>query len=475
MNLPSLPAEGPLLHPRPVTRFKLCPEETGTSTFDSTLWLHTAFHSVTWLLIANGIGLLLATLLLVPALNHELGEWTYGRWMPLHLNLTLYGWCSLPWVGWLFRVYHAASSTHAPWARSALWAWSAALTAGALHWLSGGSSGKLFLDWQGYTRVLMALSMLFLWGVLTASFVRTASSLRRSQLRRAALGAGLIGLFAVPWALYWAAGPGVYPPVNPDTGGPTGASLLESTLGILFIILLIPHGLELESVKGRRAMRGAWVLLAIQGVLSVALGHGNNSHHKLSEILALSTLLLWVPLLPCYFKAFHWPSGVDSWKRACLRWWGLLVVSACAVFLPGILDHLKFTDGLVGHSHMAMAGFVSSLNLFLLSALLGRHSTVLNERWTILAWNIATLGHVLILFIAGWLEGSNPSFTMDPGIPRHLLYGMRWVCGALMLASSLHWWRQLRAACATVTECTNSACKDRFETAPSAATPSPSP
>ena len=61
--------------------------------------LVTAWHSFAWLILSNCIGLLLATLLLLPRLNRFLGEWTYGHWaLPLHLNLNLYGWCSLPLV-----------------------------------------------------------------------------------------------------------------------------------------------------------------------------------------------------------------------------------------------------------------------------------------------------------------------------------------------------------------------------------------
>ena len=57
-----------------------------------------AWHSLAWLVIANGVGVLLATMLLVPRLNIPFGEWTYGRWMSVHMNLQLYGWCSLPLV-----------------------------------------------------------------------------------------------------------------------------------------------------------------------------------------------------------------------------------------------------------------------------------------------------------------------------------------------------------------------------------------
>ena len=58
-----------------------------------------AWHGLFWLAFANAVGVLIAILLLVPALNRQLGEWTYGRWMMVHMNLELYGWASIPLVG----------------------------------------------------------------------------------------------------------------------------------------------------------------------------------------------------------------------------------------------------------------------------------------------------------------------------------------------------------------------------------------
>ena len=55
-----------------------------------------------------------------PGLNHWLGEWTYGRWIMVHMNLELYGWCSLPLVGFLFRVYGADRGPTAAWCRPVL-------------------------------------------------------------------------------------------------------------------------------------------------------------------------------------------------------------------------------------------------------------------------------------------------------------------------------------------------------------------
>src|ERR1017187_6453861 len=116
-----------------------------------------AWHSLFWLVVANAIGSMIALLLLFPALNRLLGEWTYGRWIMVHMNLELYGWASLPLAGFLFKVYGADRGPLAQWCRPVLWVWSAALGVGAYSWLSGHTSGKLFLDWSGYARIFFPL------------------------------------------------------------------------------------------------------------------------------------------------------------------------------------------------------------------------------------------------------------------------------------------------------------------------------
>ena len=69
-----------------------------------------AVHGVTWLAIACGVGLLMAVLLLVPETGRALGSLTYGRWAPVHLNATLYGWCGLPLLGLLLRLYRGPAA-----------------------------------------------------------------------------------------------------------------------------------------------------------------------------------------------------------------------------------------------------------------------------------------------------------------------------------------------------------------------------
>lgn len=394
-----------------------------------------AWHSLAWLVCANGVGLLLATLLLFPGMNHWLGEFTYGRWVPLHLNLQLYGWCSLPLVAWLLKTYGMDREPASRWARSCLWLWSASLVIGAMSWLAGHSSGKLFLDWTGYPRILFPLAIFFLWVIL-------AWSLRYhwpSEKNRAAKTIGLVGLLTVPPTLYWAASPSVYPAINPGTGGPTGASLLDSTLGIVLILLLLPLGLQRRQKTGTRINKLVLSLYGLELIIYLGMGHHNSSNHWPSQFLGLGSLLPWMVAMPAYYRSFEWPRRSHRWLNSFMVWWVILLASGWLAFLPGVLDHLKFTDGLVAHSHLAMAGFVSSMNLFLLTNFLEEDGAGLNTNWSFYAWQAGQAVYIISMAIAGWREGGDPSFTIVPGFTRNLLYALRLAGGVLMFSASINW------------------------------------
>jgi len=399
-----------------------------------------AWHSLFWLVLANAIGVLIALLLLFPSLNRMLGEWTYGRWIMVHMNLELFGWSSLPMAGFLFKVYGADREPLAKWWRPVLWVWSAALAVGSLSWLAGHSGGKLFLDWTGYARVLFPLAMLALWVLLAAAFIAAWSdAANRSLAARGTKILGLALLLAVPITIYIASSPSIYPPVNPSTGGPTGASQLESTLVVVAILLMLPFGLTKCTAARLGWIRVSWLVFFLECLLCVALGRADISHHRPAQFLSLGSLLVWLSLTPAYYAAFAWRAETRRWRNAFLCWWSALLVTGWVLFLPGILDHFKFTDGLVGHSLLAMAGFVSSLLIFAMVELLGEDAWIFNRTRSFYGWNLAVVGYVVLMTAAGWREGFDPAFTIVPGAARNVLYILRLVVGVVMLASSLDW------------------------------------
>jgi len=250
---------------------------------------------------------------------------------------------------------------------------------------------------------------------------------------------GLALLLAVPIVMYLASGPDFYPAVNPDTGGPTGASQLESSLIVVVILLLLPFGIARRKAGHSRTIAAAWAIVVAELLLCLALGRTDISHHRPAQFLSLGSLLVWVPLTPAYYAAFAWHANTRRWRIAFLAWWSALVLTGWVLFLPGVLDHFKFTDGLVGHSLLAMAGFTSSLLIFVLVQLLGEDGWIFNRTRSFYSWNGAVLGYVALMTAAGWREGFDPTFTIVPGLARNAIYALRLVVGLAMLAASLDW------------------------------------
>ena len=396
----------------------------------------TAWHSLAWLTFANAVGVLLAVMLLFPSTNRLFDTFTYGRWLTVHMNLELYGWSSLPLLAFLFKVYAVDRASAAQWARPILWIWSTALALGAFSWVTGHTSGKLFLDWTGYARILFPLAITAVWLLLTYAFFHSP---KQSPKTRIAKLIGLALLLLVPILLYLAASPNLYPPINPATGGPTGASQLESTLVIIAILLLLPFGLTHRKAPRSRAVTASWLIFAAESILCLGLGRADVSNHRPTQYIALGSLLVWIPLIPAYFAAFAWHPNTRRWRIAFLCWWTILVPTGWALFLPSVLDHFKFTDGLVGHSLLAMAGFVTALLIFVMAQLLGEGAWIFNRTWSFYVWNLAVLAYVLLMFTAGWREGSDPAFTILPGTARNVIYTLRLVVGVLMFLASAEW------------------------------------
>ena len=398
-------------------------------------------HALGWLVAANVVGVWLAALLVWPELNGLTGALSYGRWMPLHLDWQLYGWCTLPLLGalaaWMIPADDLAGVRQARWA---LAAWSLALALGGVSWLAGNVSGKLFLDWSGWARPLLPLAMLLWWSALGAAVWARRGTLTRSELAVRAIVLAL--LVSVPPLLYWSEGREVYPSVNPDSGGATGASLLGSTLSLVLLIGWIPRALGLA--RKERGTRGArfWGALVVSAVIFVAIDRGNASHHAWAQIAALGTLLAWAPLTWGYLRGFVWPAAAGRWLGAAFAWWTLLLASGWLTFWPGLSERFKFSNVLVAHAHLAMAGAVTSFGVALLAALGRAPGGGAVAFW---GWQLTTLAHVAVLVCLGILETARAGefFVGAPWVTGLLV--ARLMAGSAMLAASAAWCREAKA------------------------------
>ena len=404
-----------------------------------------ARHSLGWLLLGNLVGLLMATLLLWPELGRLLGPLTYGRWTTVHLNIQLYGWCSVPLLGLLFRLYFPLGDDRG--GALALHAWSGALSFSAVAWLAGQVSGKPFMEWTGLTRWIMPAAMLLLALILGQGYLRRCRTGGESGLVRAGKTLVLLVLASVPFVMAWAADPGMYPVINPDSGGATGGSLLGSTLGIVVMFLAFPWIASLPVQRRSRLLPMAWVLLAAHYGWFMALDHGHRSHHELPQIIALFSLLLWWPVLVRYFRHFIWPVGSHRWLVAFACWSAVLLITALYTFLPGVLDRWKFTNALVAHTHIAMAGMLSCFLVLVLIAMDegGRRAAALARVPAFVLWHSSTYILCGVLLWLGTLEADRPALVFFSEPASQIAYAARLLAGLGMTAAAALWFVALRS------------------------------
>jgi cytochrome c oxidase cbb3-type subunit 1 len=249
----------------------------------------------------------------------------------------------------------------------------------------------------------------------------------------------------VPAVLYWSAGREVFPEVNPGTGGATGASLLGSTLGVVAIFGLLPVMLGLKrTVDAEPCLSARWFWSAYVATCGVfmAMDRGNASHHAPNQWAGLAALLGWVPLAWFYFRGFAWRAAARPWLGAAFVWWALLVVTGLVTFLPGFSERLKFTNGLVGHAHLAMAGLMTSLNLVILESFGGTHAPPLTRRADFWLWQSACAVMVATLITLGAFERDRAGELFRAEAWTEAFYAVRLGAGAAMTFASVRWLRR---------------------------------
>lgn len=412
-----------------------------------------AVHALAWSVVGNAAGTLLAVLLLAPRLGDVLAPLGYGRFAPVHWNAHLYGWLALPLVAVLLRTYAVDDSGAAGVraGRLAIATWSATLLVGCLSWLGGLTTGKPFLEWAGPLRWALAGQLGFLAAVLAAGYVRGLPAQRWKPPGYRARGVLLAALASVPILMVRAASPAAYPPVDPASGGPTGTSLLGSSLAVVALFVFAPALLEVSpaSPSVRRAGRRLVALLAAHAALFLLLAGaapGDRSNHDPLQIAAVASIGVWPPLLYPYLRRFRWPRPSGPWLAALAFWGFTLAATAVPSFLPGVLERSKFTHALVAHAHLAMAGLCSAFAMLVLVGVVPRLRPALGEPIAFALWNGGTLVHVGALLAVGVLEAGDPTVVIRGAPVVSALYAVRLLAGVAMLGASVGWLRSGLAA-----------------------------
>lgn len=394
-----------------------------------------------FLFIPNLIGCWMALILIQPKIGNWLHSYSYGKWAMLHLNLQLYGWSSIPLLG-AFSLYfmnkNKQSSPHDILIICLLW--TIALIGGSWHWLSGGSSGKIFLDWSGHSLHLFCGSILLIWAVLVWNFLSAFKSDKvKYSAKNIIEGLGLLTLLAVPISLFLTSHDNVYPPINPNSGGATGHSLLASTSGLIFIILLLFSYILPNNSQKNLPLKICWGYLLFCLISYLGIRHGNASNDETNQILGLAVLLGWIPLLSIYFRTLSLNVFGKKWSMALIFWWALLTLNGFTFFIPDWLIQTKFTNGFVAHSHLAMAGFVTALNQVILSQIQNPVAESESKTTTFYLWNVSLGLYLISMFSSGIYENNNFTGFMNHSAYVQFLYSLRLIAGLGMTLASAIW------------------------------------
>jgi len=273
-------------------------------------------------------------------------------------------------------------------------------------------------------------ALVILWAVLFVSWWNRASGWSRLRVRVAL--AGLVVLAMVPLMMIMASSPKTYPPVDPTTGGPLGSSLMGSTL--LVVVLMLPRA---AGIKGRgTAISGTWWFFGFALVVFGLAEAKGGGHYDWWQMGAMLIELPWIWLIIYDWAGFQWPECARVWRKPVLFWWTLLSLTAVGMYFPGILDHIKFTQGLVAHSHLAMAAFTTSFCAMILSVITGRS---IGSASSVYLWNVAVFIMLITLATMGWYEGQNAEWMIVPATWRQAGLLVRIICGVFMLDASVSW------------------------------------
>lgn len=402
-----------------------------------------ARYSFLWLCLGNIVGCWLGLVLLIPQLGGIIAPFSYGRLMPMHMDWHLYGWSSIPLVGLLMTVYFARLRNVMLWTHLGLLFWSLGLLSSGFLAAAGLSSGKLFLSWGGASRVLFPLGQAGLLALLLWGFIRLCRDGTTGKWLLAGQGALLLLLASSPVALFIAADPHIYPPIDPESGGATGHSLLASSLGIIGIFIVLPLLLKRLPTEGHNTrLRAVLGFYALSWLCWAFIRHGNASNLAADQVFGLFVLVIWIPVVSVYLLGYQWPQATRKWLWAFLSWWGLLTFTGFLDFMPGMLDLVKFTNALVAHAHLAMAGMVTSLNMLILGTLNERALEDGVASWrSFWVWQGGCAVYVIAMQIQGIREGLDPTVLFDFNLGTTLLYTVRLMAGIAMTVAGISWLR----------------------------------
>ncbi len=432
------------------------------------------YSAIFWLIVPGVMGLILATLLYVPAIydNLPLGIKPYlsfGRMRPAHVNLMIFGWLSQAYVGAILYIVprltraklYSERLAHVNW-----WLWNLMLVGAALTLPLGLTQGREYAEMIWPLDVLFVVNMLLLginiWMTVAR---RNEPKIYVSLWNFMAATLVVIPVYIVGnkmWDLY-----GAYTGMTDNIVNYFYVhNLFNSwftTAGLGLAFYLLPKLTDRPLYSHRLALWGLW---------SVWTGQ----HHQLyspspqwlQTLTVVFSILAAVPTIA--FMVNFFMTMRTRWSRAAhdvaLRFfvtgaifWGLTCVQGVAQSFPSFSMEVHLTNWVVGHTHLA---FVASYSFWAFSLIYLMVPQLVRQpiySRKLMEWHywLTTVGMIIFmvsLWIAGllqsqeWLSNTIPFIqtviALNPFFGVRLLGGL--MAGVGILSFVYNVWQTRRRA-----------------------------
>ncbi|NJR44395.1 MAG: hypothetical protein HC775_00385 [Hyellaceae cyanobacterium CSU_1_1] len=415
------------------------------------VWL---YSGIFWMVVAMMIGTVEAVKLFDPEFLQGVPALAYGRLRPVHVNIGIFGFMSMGYLGAAF--YMVPRLTQTPLFSESLgaltaWVWNFNLLGGCLAILLGYSKGKEYEEIPFPFNMIIGLLEIAIAGNLFSTVV-----LRREK--RIYVSLWYILLAIIPFPIYYTLGNS-----NSFTGIEDAIvnwfyshnlfGIWLTALGLATLYYIVPKQVHKPLYSHAVSFLGFWTLAAFYP--------WNGGHHVIwgpvpmwvMSASVTASLAMLVPTISTMVNfggtalgTWHIFKKDISYRFSLLAYFGYIGASIWGSILAimSLNAVVHFTNMTIAHVHLGFVGFgvpglVAFIYFYIERSLKLKYSQTLAE-WHFWLTVMGILGYTISMGVNGWLEGSqwvagnSPQGTMLMRYPYHVA---RAISGLILLIGQL--------------------------------------